>query len=242
MQIKIDNAKYMAECVKAVASLIDEANIEFTKEGLNILAMDNTSIALVDFNMPSNAFSKYEVENNEKLGVDFEKLDKILSRARDGDSLTLKRDKGDKFTIIFSQGNSSRQYKINSIEINKEAKKITPKIEAKFEIRKSEFETDLKDATMLSVFFLKFSISKNKLNIKAKGDIGELDNDCNLEIASDNEVEGTFNLEYLSAMIKGCDKDSNINITLANNEPISLSYNIGDAKLMFVLAPYMEEE
>ena len=241
MEIKIDNSKYMAECVRAVASLIEEANIEFTKEGLNIVAMDSSSIALADFNMPSKAFSKYDVENNENLGVNFENLDKILSRARDGESMTLKRDKGDKFIIIFSQGKSSRRYKIGSIELSKTAvKKITPKIEAEFKIKKSDFETDLKDAMMLSGF-LNLSISKNGLNIRAKGDIGELDNLCNPEIISENEVKGTFNLEYLSAMVKGCDKDSYINITLANNEPISLSYNIGDAKLMFVLAPYMGE-
>lgn len=241
MEIKIDDAKYMADCASAVASLIEEANIEFTKEGLKILAMDSSSIALVDFNMPSKAFSKYDVEN-ENLGVNFENLDKILSRARDGESMTLKKDKGDKFTIIFSQGKSSRRYKISSIELSKTrtTKKITPKIEAELKIKKSDFETDLKDAMMLSGF-LNLSISKNGLNIRAKGDIGELDNLCNPEIISENEVKGTFNLEYLSAMVKGCDKDSYINITLANNEPISLSYNIGDAKLMFVLAPYMEE-
>jgi proliferating cell nuclear antigen len=240
MEIRMDNAKYMAECVKAVASLIEEANMEFTKEGLNILAMDNASIALVDFNIPKEAFSKYDAEDNEKLGVNFDNLNKILSRARDGESMTLKKDKEDKFTIIFSQGKSSRRYKINSIEMNKETKKLIPKAEVRFKINKNNLETDLKDANMISGF-LNISISKEGFKVRARGDIGELDNECNPEIISDKEVKGTFNLEYLFAMIKGCDKDSDINITLANNEPISLSYNIGEAKLMFVLAPYMEE-
>lgn len=240
VEIEIENAKYMAECVSAVASLIEEANIEFSKEGLNMLAMDSSSIALADFNMPSKAFSKYEVENNEKLGVNFESLNKILSRAREGESMTLKKDKGDKLSIIFSQGKSSRRYEINSIELNSSAKKITPKVEAEFKVKKSNFEADLKDATMMSGF-LNLSISKDGLKIRARGDLGELDNSCNPEIVSEKEVKGTFNLEYLNAMIKGCDKENDIRITLANNEPISLSYNIGDAKLMFILAPYMEE-
>jgi DNA polymerase III sliding clamp (beta) subunit (PCNA family) len=50
-----------------------------------------------------------------------------------------------------------------------------------------------------------------------------------------------FNLKYLLAMASKADKDSEIKLTLANNEPLSLNYNIRDASIKFVLAPYMNE-
>jgi proliferating cell nuclear antigen len=241
VEIKIDNAKYMSVCIDAIASLIEEANMHFSKDGLNILAYDNTTIALVDFNMPKEIFSKYEITDDEEIGVNFSSLNKIMSRAREGESMTLKKDKGDKFTITFSKDKISRKYKVNSIDLDKQAKKIKPKSEIEFSIVKRNFEDNLKDSIMLSDF-VNIQVSKDGLKISARGDMGELDILDNPEIVSANEVKGIFNLKFLTAMIKGCDKDNKIAITLGSNEPISLNYNIGEANLNFVLAPYLDEE
>ncbi len=237
MEIKIDNAKYFGECVRAIAMLVDEANLKFSKEGLSVLSLDKSGIALVDFNTPSKAFSKYDVEN-ESIGINIENFNKILSRARDDESLTIKKAK-DKLMAIFASGDSKRRYTINLIDV-KETKDIVSKIDAKIEIIGNEFSNELSDAALISGF-VTLSITKNGFEVSAKGDTAEMQNECNPDKTSAKEVRGTFNLEYLRAMIKGCDKDSTINLTLANNEPLSIAYNIGEARLRFVLAPYMEE-
>ena len=238
MEIKIDNAKYFGECVRAIAPLVDEANLKFSKEGLSVLSLDKTSVALVDFNMPSKAFSKYEVEN-ESIGINIENFNKIISRARDGESLTINKAKT-KITAVFASGNSKRKYLINTIDV-KETKDIVPKVDAKIDIIGSELSNELNDAVSISNF-VTLSLSKSGFEVYAKGDIAEMQNECNPDKISEKEAKGTFNLEYLRAMIKGCDKDSTVNLTLANNEPLSISYNIGEARLRFVLAPYMMEE
>ena len=237
MEIKIDNAKYFGECVRAIAPLVDEANLKFSKEGLSVLSLDKTSVALVDFNMPSKAFSKYEVEN-ESIGINIENFNKIISRARDGESLTINKAKT-KITAVFASGNSKRKYLINTIDV-KETKDIVPKVDAKIDIIGSELSNELNDAVSISNF-VTLSLSKSGFEVYAKGDIAEMQNECNPDKISEKEAKGTFNLEYLRAMIKGCDKDSTINLTLANNEPLSIAYNIGEARLRFVLAPYMME-
>ena len=241
MEIKIDNAKYFGECVRAIAPLVDEANLKFSKEGLSVLSLDKTSVALVDFNMPSKAFSKYEVEN-ESIGINIENFNKIISRARDGESLTINKPKDakTKFTAIFASGNSKRKYTINLIDV-KETKDIIPKVDAKIDIIGSELSNELNDAVSISDF-VTLSLSKSGFEVYAKGEVAEMQNECNPDKISEKEAKGTFNLEYLRAMIKGCDKDSTINLTLANNEPLSIAYNIGEARLRFVLAPYMMEE
>ena len=237
MEIKIDNAKYFGECVRAIAPLVDEANLKFSKEGLSVLSLDKTSVALVDFNMPSKVFSKYEVEN-ESIGINIEDFNKIISRARDGESLTINKAKT-KITAIFAIGNSKRRYTINLIDV-KETKDIVPKVDAKIDIIGSELSNELNDAVSISDF-VTLNLSKSGFEVYAKGDIAEMQNECNPDKISEKEAKGTFNLEYLRAMIKGCDKDSTINLTLANNEPLSIAYNIGEARLRFVLAPYMME-
>jgi proliferating cell nuclear antigen len=238
MEIKIDDAKYFGECIRAIAPLAEEANLKFSKEGLSVLSLDKTSVALVDFNMPSKAFSKYEVEN-ESIGINIENFNKIISRARDGESLTINTAKT-KITAIFASGNSRRRYTINLIDV-KETKDIVPKVDAKIDIIGSELLNELNDAVSISDF-VTLSLSKNGFEVYAKGEIAEMQNECNPDKMSEKEAKGAFNLEYLRAMIKGCDKDSTISLTLANNEPLSISYNIGEARLRFVLAPYMMEE
>ena len=238
MEIKIDNAKYFGECVRAIAPLVDEANLKFSKEGLSVLSLDKTSVALVDFNMPSKAFSKYEVEN-ESIGINIENFNKIISRARDGESLTINKAKT-KITAVFASGNSKRKYLINTIDV-KETKDIVPKVDAKIDIIGSELSNELNDAVSISNF-VTLSLSKSGFEVYAKGNIAEMQNECNPDKISEKEAKGTFNLEYLRAMIKGCDKDSMVNLTLANKEPLSIAYDIGEARLRFVLAPYMMEE
>ena len=241
MEIKIDNAKYFGECVRAIAPLVDEANLKFSKEGLSVLSLDRTSVALVDFNLPSKAFSKYEVEN-ESIGINIENFNKIISRARDGESLTINKSKDakTKITAIFAIGNSKRKYLINMIDV-KETKDVVPKVDAKIDIIGSELSNELNDAVSISDF-VTLSLSKSGFEVYAKGNIAEMQNECNPDKISEKEAKGTFNLEYLRAMIKGCDKDSMVNLTLANKEPLSIAYDIGEARLRFVLAPYMMEE
>ena len=241
MEIKIDNAKYFGECVRAIAPLVDEANLKFSKEGLSVLSLDKTSVALVDFNLPSKAFSKYEVEN-ESIGINIENFNKIISRARDGESLTINKSKDakTKITAIFAIGNSKRKYLINMIDV-KETKDVVPKVDAKIDIIGSELSNELNDAVSISDF-VTLSLSKSGFEVYAKGNIAEMQNECNPDKISEKEAKGTFNLEYLRAMIKGCDKDSMVNLTLANKEPLSIAYDIGEARLRFVLAPYIMEE
>jgi proliferating cell nuclear antigen len=241
MEIKIDNAKYFGECVRAIAPLVDEANLKFSKEGLSVLSLDRTSVALVDFNLPSKAFSKYEVEN-ESIGINIENFNKIISRARDGESLTINKSKDakTKITAIFAIGNSKRKYLINMIDV-KETKDVVPKVDAKIDIIGSELSNELNDAVSISDF-VTLSLSKSGFEVYAKGNIAEMQNECNPDKISEKEAKGTFNLEYLRAMIKGCDKDSMVNLTLANKEPLSIAYDIGEARLRFVLAPYIMEE
>lgn len=241
VEIKIDNGENMAKCINAITSLIDEANLEFSSEGMRVFALENSSIALVDFNMPRSAFSKFEVKENDKLGIDFDMLQKILSRARAGDSVTLKKENEEKLSIILSNQTGSRKFKTNSIKVNREAKKINLKPEVEFKINKSIFENALKD-TLSITEVITISVSKEGLKISATGSGLEIEGMCDSQITSENKIKGTFNFAYLNSMIKGCDKDNDISIKLANDEPISLSYTIGDANINFVLAPYMEGE
>jgi proliferating cell nuclear antigen PCNA len=237
MEIRIEDARYFGACIETVSLLVEEANMQFLNEGIEIVAMDSSAIALIEFNLPNKVFSKYDVLD-EKLGINFKDLNKIMSRAREDESLVLKKDK-DKLNVIFLKDKSQRKYKINLIQLDKEVKKLKPKAEIEVKVAQSEFLNVLKN-TALVAEYLQFKTDKNKLMIYGNGSYAEVESDF-IDIDSKNEIKVMFNLKYLLAMASKADKDSEIKLTLANNEPLSLNYNIRDASIKFVLAPYMNE-
>jgi hypothetical protein len=60
------------------------------------------------------------------------------------------------------------------------------------------------------------------------------------KIETKANASATFNLEYLENMVKACPVGSSIRFWIKSDEPIKLSYNIGDAIITYYLAPYIE--
>jgi Proliferating cell nuclear antigen, C-terminal domain. len=52
--------------------------------------------------------------------------------------------------------------------------------------------------------------------------------------------ESTFNLQFLENMVKSCPAGNYISIGLKSNEPLKLTYKVGEAQITYYLAPYME--
>ena len=93
-EIVFDNAKIFKDCVDALVTMIDEGEFKITKEGIKLCAMDTSQIAMIDFNYPKAALEKYDVPNDVKIGLNLDDLSKVTSRARPGEKLVLKLDKG----------------------------------------------------------------------------------------------------------------------------------------------------
>lgn len=245
-EIRIDNAKYWKDCVSAIVSLVDEGSFNITKDGITLKAMDPSSISMVSFTMPNKAFSKFTIEKNASIGLNIENLDKMLSRTRDGESLIMK-DSDNKMLLEFIGPNGRRRYKLPLIEVKKSVEK-EPNVDfdAMVKINGEPLKDIIKDASLISSYIV-FNASKNQFSARARGDSGELDelheNGSGImkKLEAKKEAESTFNLEFLENMVKSCPPGNDVDISLKSNEPLKLGYNIGDASVVYFLAPYMEE-
>lgn len=245
-EIKIDNAKYWKDCISAIVSLVDEGVFNISKEGISLKAMDPSSISMISFFMPNKAFSKFNIEKSANIGINIENLDKILSRTRDGEELIMK-DVDNKLHLEFVGANSRRRYRLQLIDIKKSVEKEpNVQFDAFVEINSTPLKDIIKDASLISSY-ISFKAAKDQFSVSARGDAGELeelhDVDGNMmkKVETTKNAESTFNLEFLENMVRSCPMENNINIALKSNEPLKLGYNIGDASIMYFLAPYMEE-
>ena len=244
-EIKIDDAKYWRNCVEAINSLIDEGSFSITKDGISLKAMDPSGISMVSFTIPNKAFSKYNVEKSTSVGLNLDNLSKILASSRSNERLTMK-ESDNKIMLEFSGENSKRRYKLPMIEVRHDSNK-EPSIEfdSFVEVQGDSFKEILKDANLLSSY-IGLKADKGTFMIIAKGELGELEEEHldKAEFIKKLEVSkgasATFNLEYLSKMVGACPSNSSIMISMKTEEPVKVDYNIGEAKVSYYLAPYME--
>ncbi|MGC8662184.1 MAG: proliferating cell nuclear antigen (pcna) [Candidatus Micrarchaeia archaeon] len=244
-EIKIDNAKYWRDCVESIVSLIDEGSFNISKEGISLKAMDPSGISMVSFSMPSKAFSKFDVEKPTSIGLNIENLGKVLSRARDDETLIMK-DADSKLLMEFVGKGVRRRYKIPLIDVRKNVEKEpNVQFDANIEVSGEPLKEIIKDANLISSY-ISFKAAKDNFTITAHGDSGELEeiheSDGNVikKLETQKTANATFNLEYLENMVKSCPIGSPISMALKTDEPIKMSYNIGDATITYFLAPYME--
>ncbi len=244
LELKIDNAKYWKECIDTIVNLVDEGVFNVTKEGVTLKAMDPSSISMISFFMPTKAFSKYDVDKNVALGLNIDNLSKIMSRARDGESLTMK-EHDNKLTLEFS-GQSKRRFKTQLIDVRKSVdKEPSVQFDADVEINGETLKELVKDATIVSEY-ISLKATKDQFTIDCRGDSGELneehlsDGNSIKKIKTEKNAEATFNLQFLENMVKSCPAGNYISIGLKSNEPLKLTYKVGEAQITYYLAPYME--
>ncbi len=244
-ELKIDDARYWKNCVDAIGSLVDEGAFNISKEGVSLKAMDPSGISMVSFFIPNKAFSKYNVEKETMVGLNFDTLVKVLASSVGGEQLVMK-DSNNKFLLEFVGQGSKRRYRLPMIEVRKEPEK-EPKIdfESSVELKSDALREMLKHANLMSAY-IGFKADKNMFSVMAKGDAGDLEEEHEgsgemvKKIESQKASSATFNLDYLTKIVGAAPADSTVSIHLKTDEPMKVDYKIGDANVLYFLAPYIE--
>lgn len=245
-ELKLDNAKYWRDCVEAIVSLVDEGIFSISKEGIGLHAMDPSGISMISFFMPSKAFSKYEIEKSTDIGLNIDNLSKIMSRTRDDEALVIK-DVDGKLSLEFVGAKNRRRYRLHLIDVRKKDDK-EPKVEfdANVELDGEHLKNALKDASLVSSY-ITFKAGKNHFTVSARGDSGDLeelnevDGSALKKLDAGKDAGAVFNLEFLENMVRSSPMGNAIKLAIKSDQPLRLSYNIGDAAVTYYLAPYVEE-
>ncbi|MFH1787967.1 MAG: proliferating cell nuclear antigen (pcna) [Candidatus Altiarchaeota archaeon] len=236
----IADTKSFKNSIEAIAALIDEGTFQITKEGIKLRAMDPSQIALVDFMLPAKAFEKYEVKEQVNIGVDFSELSKITKRARAEDKIELSLDQ--RLQIIF-RGQTTRDFNIAIIEASSTPPK-EPSIEftAEVKIQPDVLKEALKDAVLVSNH-IALSIG-DSLSVKSDGDTGSVDIDFPEGTILSKTVKApsrsVFSLDHMENILRAAEAPSVVVINLKSDAPVKIEYAIGDGRVIYYLAPRIE--
>jgi len=243
-EIEVEDASFWKDCVEAIVNLIDEGVLEIKPEGISLKAMDPSQIAMVSFSVPSKSFVTFKAEASEKVGLNFDNLAKILARTRGKERLRMAREEN-RLDLEFT-GTSKRSFKIPLLDLSAGPQK-EPKIDydAVVKINGSQFKEMLRDASLISSH-LALEATETGFFVEARGDAADMkvESDKAAKMISEMTVKkparATFPLQFLDDIAKACPSDAQITLHLKTNAPIKVEYQIGDASLIYYLAPRIE--
>ncbi|MHC1631387.1 MAG: DNA polymerase sliding clamp [Methanotrichaceae archaeon] len=241
------NAETLRDGVEAVSSLVDEVKFTLSENGLELKAVDPANVAMVSFQLDSEAFEYFKATPG-TIGVDLVRLGDVLSMADRGENVKLELDEENHKLKI---GVNALSYTLSLIDpsaIRKEprvpeldlpAHVILPGTQLRKAIRAAE---KVSDHVVLGVA----DDPKDLFYMEAKGDIDSL----KLEVPS-TELLGLkpgiarslFSLDYLSDMSKAIGKAPEVKLELGVDYPVRIDFELRQGvEISYLLAPRIEQE
>ncbi|HIG52233.1 proliferating cell nuclear antigen (pcna) [Candidatus Parvarchaeota archaeon] len=243
MKLKLDDPRVFANLVGVISELVTEVRLKVNSSGMNLVATDPASVAMVHFHIPSELFSEFQLDEGkeEVLGINLGNLKNILRRCKLGSSLII--EKADNFLKLGIKDKIKRDFTLALIEVEGEEREL-PEWEFKSIVKMSsdKFVDSIEDCMVVSDACT-FAADSDKFVIEAKG-LNSARSEFSgedIEIFSDNNIS-RFSLEYLSKFIKGAKIADRVEINFSDNHPMRLNFPTGKVMLSFVLAPRIEQE
>jgi len=245
MLLKLPEPKLLTESIFIISELVTEVNMKVTKEGLEIIAVDPANVALVSLKLSAKAFSQYEVDKEDALGLNLEDFKQVLKRIPVGSSLAIEKDGNRlKLTIL---DKVKRNFNLALINIDQDEKQMPDlTFTNNILINSTNFSEAVNDSAVVADACSFITLKKeNKFIVEAKGSL----NQAKSEFSSDEaemtieDSKSRYSLEYLLKFIKASKFTEKIRIRFSTNYPARFDFKSGTfLELDFVLAPRVEED
>lgn len=245
-EIQVEDARTWKNCVDAIVNLIEEGTLDINTDGISLRAMDPSQIAMVSFSIPKAAFLAYKVDSSSKIGINFDNLSKILSRTRGKEKLTMSVEENKLLLGFISQDKTKRDFKIPLLDLPAGHQK-EPKIDydAVVKMNGGQFKEVLRDVALISSHLILEATDKG-FNVVAHGDSADMHSESEkasvLDLSVKTAARATFPLQYLDDITKACSDTQPMTIHMKSNAPIKVAYPVGEASLVYYLAPRIDVE
>ncbi len=238
--ISVKNLRELAELLNTV---VGEAKFKFDKSGVIVRVVDPAHVAMVNAEVPKEAFVEYQIDGEEEISIDLERLKNVLKLAGSSDNV-LVRKTNDK--LKFELGTISKSITLldNSVVT---VPKI-PQISSDFYtvIDKSAFEKGLKAAEDVSDA-IRLLLTPDDFKARAASESEEsemtIPKDMLKEINCKSPIKSLYPLEYLLKFVKSVSSAEDLKLSFKDDYPLTVEFKFGGQGMMkglFLLAPRTE--
>jgi proliferating cell nuclear antigen len=257
LELKTVQSSAFRILIEALKEILTDANLEFDKEGIKIVAMDASHTVLVHLKLEAGKFESYYCENKKVLGLNMLNLFKLIKTMSNSDTLTLYVEHNDPnhlgIKIENGDKNTVTNYKLNLMDLNEETIQIPPAVfSSVITMPSNDFQKICRDMHVLADV-IEIKSFGSQLMFSCKGDfaqqettIGEsLQNGMSFVKKNENEseiVQGIFALKHLVLFTKCTNLCNSIEMYLKNDYPLIIQYTVASlGNIKLCLAPQCQK-
>jgi proliferating cell nuclear antigen len=247
-RIKADSIK---EFIGTVGSLVDEAKMNVSDDGIQVKAVDPSHVAMIEANLVKSAFDSYEAASAE-MGIDVDKFKTVLAVAGKEDMVDLEKD--DKLNrLVVNIGNLTRAMPLLDTSGMPDPKVPSLDLPASVSVSVEEISQGLKASKSVSDH-IALSTSKNSFRLVCEGDNqNRVDLSLGKEqlekLDSPEDTTSLFSLEYFALMVNSLPADRILHINLGSDLPVKVDADLAvddmtgaQGNVKFLLAPRIDRE
>ena len=248
MHFKTIQASALKTSFEVLKDVLNDVNVNFTRDGMNITALDNAKVALINMNLQADRFEEYECEEPITAGINISNFFKILKIITSNDVLSIDINNREHMlvTIENSTKNSKSVFELNLLWINDDTLEI-PKIEPScVTIMPSvDFQRICRDMGNIGTYVSIFR-NKNILNISCAGDFAKQTTSIDTEQNDFGEDIGNkYSLKFINLFTKATNMCSNMKIQQTHptgKMPIMFVYDVANlGNIEFYLAATLDD-
>lgn len=235
---------------EALKCILVEMSLIFDKDGIRMVAMDNTRTVLVHLRLYAEKFEKYSYNHNSPkfvIGVNTDHLYRIVRTATNDDTITFYVDQSDSNSlgILLEDGEKKQvtRYKLNLLDRDEPDIQL-PETEFSTHITMPslDFQKICRDMTLLGAKTVEIKNVGSALTFGCKGHfasrttiMGDSEKEFSIQKKQTDEiVTGNFSLPHLVLFTKCTNLCNNLDIHMKNDWFLMIRYvvaNLGDIKL-----------
>lgn len=253
-QAKFANASVFKQLIDSMKDLVVVGTFDCKKTGIEMQSLDSSHVSLCTLKLKAEGFETYRCDRDMTLGLSMPNLSKVLKCASNDDNVVMMSKHGDDFiTLVFESLKMDKvtDFEFKLMEINTEQLGI-PESESDCTITMSsnEFRTIISDLSPIGDTCT-LTVDENGISFSSAGDIGSANiivkkrvegEEGGCTIRTNCPVKLPFASRYLANFTKATALSKNVILSLSNEQPLIVEYQIPDfGDVKYYLAPKMDE-
>ena len=247
-RIKADSLK---EFIGTIGSLVDEAKLNVSAEGIQVKAVDPSHVAMIEANLVKSAFDSYEA-NEMELGLDIDKFKNVLTVSGKDEMVELEKD-DDLNRLVVNIGNLTRAMPLLDTSGMPDPKVPSLELPAHVSVVVGEIGQGLKASKSVSDH-IALSTTKDSFRLVCEGDNQNsvdlsLGKDQLEKLDSSEDATSLFSLEYFALMVNSLPADRILHINLGSDLPVKIDADLAvddmtgaQGNVKFLLAPRIDRD
>jgi proliferating cell nuclear antigen len=229
-------SEYLRAFFDSISALVTESRVKFGENGIRASAINGTGVAMVVAEIPKEAFEEYSTDRELVVGVDVEKLSKVMKSCSGNVEMAV-----DGEIRINTKEFSYSVSVIDPSVLRAEPKSTDLKFTAEFSLKAGELRNAISTVSRVSGDIV-IRTDDSGVHIEAKSDVDRIS--ISFPAQDLPEARSMYDAEYIKNFFKAARPEDTVTVQMGTKYPAKFSMKLFGGKVLveYLLAPKIEPE